>query len=127
VGALALVFLLVTGLAGTVTVVDWYESERLCAPRGTSAVVAGHITLAVATLVVMTAFLLGKTASLGWLTVVVVPVTASFGITAYVRSTRGRSAGGDEADRVAPAVLVVHGAAAALTLLFALLAALAVH
>jgi uncharacterized membrane protein YidH (DUF202 family) len=127
VGALALVLLLVTGLGGTVAVVDWYESERQRAPRGTTAVVAGHVTLAVATLVVMAAFLLGKSGALGWAMIAALVATGALGATAFLRSRRGRSAAGGEDDRVAPAVLVFHGAAAALTLLFAVLAALAVR
>ncbi|MBV8162530.1 MAG: hypothetical protein JO265_16550 [Acidimicrobiia bacterium] len=123
-GPFALIMLLVTGLAGTMVLVEWYDDERRRAPNGTMAVVVTHATLALISLVVMAVFLTTRRTTLGSATVVVLLATAAFGVTAFLRSRRGQPNRGRAGD-VGRGFLLFHGAAATLTIVVALVAVLA--
>jgi hypothetical protein len=124
VGAFAFILLMVTALGGTMVLVEWYDGERQHAPNGTMAVVVTHATLALASLVVLALFLAKRGTGLASATVVVLVVTAAFGISAFLRSRRGQPTRRRDGD-VGRGFLYFHGAAAALTILVAVIAALA--
>ena len=123
-GPFALVLLLVTGMAGTMVLVEWYDDERHRAPNATMVVVVTHAALALASLVVMAVFLTTRATTLASAMVVVLVATAALGVTAFLRSREGQPTRRREGD-VGRGFLLFHGAAAALTIIVAVVAALA--
>ena len=125
-GAFAFILLMVTALGGTLVLVEWYDDERRHAPSGTMAVVITHASLALASLVVLALFLAIRGAGLASAVVVVLVVTAAVGVTAFLRSRRGEPTRRREGD-VSRGFLLFHGGAAVLTIVVAVVAALAVR
>jgi hypothetical protein len=124
VGAFAFMLLMITALGGTAVFVEWYDDERRRAPSGTLAVVITHASLALASLVLLALFLAMRGTTLASAVVVVLLLTAAVGITAFLRSRRGEPNRRREGD-VGRGFLVFHGAAAALLIVVAIVAALA--
>jgi hypothetical protein len=125
-GAFAFILLMLTALGGTMVLVEWYEDERHHAPNGTTAVVITHASLAFVSLVLFAVFLAMRGTALASAAVVAILLTAAVGITAFLRSRRGRPNRGRKGD-VGRGFLVFHGAGAALLITVAVLAALATH
>ena len=123
-GPFAFILLMITALGGTLVLVEWYDDERRHAPSGTMAVVVTHASLALASLVVLALFLAMRGAGLASAMVLALVVTAVVGVTALLRSRRGEPTRGREGD-VSRGFLLFHGAAAALTIIVAVVAALA--
>ena len=116
--------LMVTALGGTLVFVEWYDDERRHAPSGTMAVVVTHASLALVSLVVVALFLAVRGTGLASAMVLALVVTAAVGITAFLRSRRGRPTRRRDGD-VGRGFLYFHGGAAALTIIVAVVAALA--
>jgi len=125
-GAFAFMLLMVTALGGTLVLVEWYDDERRHAPSGTLAVIATHASLALLSLVLLALFLAMRGTGLASAAVAVLVITAMLGITAFLRSRRGKPNRRREGD-VGRGFLVFHGGAAALTILVAVIAAVATH
>ena len=125
-GAFAFLVLMVTALGGTAVLVEWYDDERLHAPSGTFAVVVTHASLALISLVLLALFLAKRGTGLASAVVLAIVVTAAVGITAFLRSRRGRPNRRREGD-VGRGFLVFHGGAAALLIAVAVVAAVSTH
>jgi len=123
-GAFAFILLMVTALGGTMVLVEWYDDERRHAPTGTLAVVVTHASLALVSLVVLALFLAMRSGGLASATVVALVATAAIGVTAFLRSRRGAPNRQRQGD-VGRGFLLFHGAAAALTIIVAVVAVLA--
>ena len=123
-GPFAFILLLVTALGGTLVLVEWYDDERRHAPNGTMAVVVTHATLALASLVLLALYLAVRGTTLASTAVVVLLTTAAVGVSALLRSRRGQPTRRRDGD-VGRGFLLFHGAAAALTIVIALVAILA--
>ena len=125
-GAFAFFLLMITALGGTLVFVEWYEDERQHAPNGTLAVVVSHVALALASLVLLTIFLAMRGGTLASAVVFFLLLTAAVGITGFLRSRRGEPSRQRKGD-VGRGFLYFHGAAAAVTIIVAVMAAVAVH
>jgi hypothetical protein len=125
-GVPALVSIFVTLLGGTMVAADWYDPEQAATDGRHVALVVVHVLLAAAVLILGVTFVLGKSGAVAWATLAAVLGAAAVGVTAYLHSI-GPSASEDSGDRegVLPALLVFHGAAAALTILLVVSMALA--
>src|SRR5947209_16868452 len=117
---------MVTALGGTLVLVEWYDGERQHAPNGTTAVVISHVALAVTSLVVLAVFLAMRGTTLASAVVVLLLLTAAVGISAFLRSRRGRPNRRREGD-VGRGFLYFHGAAAALLIVVTVVAAISAH
>jgi hypothetical protein len=117
---------MVTALGGTMVLVEWFDDERQHAPNGTTAVVFSHVGLALASLVLLAVFLALRGTALASAAVLVLLLTAAVGITAFLRSRRGRPNRRREGD-VGRGFLVFHGAGAALLITVAVVAAISAH
>ncbi len=125
-GAFAFALLLVTALGGTMVLVEWYDGERPHAPSGTTAVVAVHVGLALASFAVMGVFLAIRGAGLATAMVAVVVLTALLGVTAITRSRRGRLRTARQGD-VGIGFLAFHAAGALAVVVAAVVAAIIAH
>ena len=115
---------MVTALGGTMVLVEWYDDERQHAPNGTTAVVFSHVGLALASLVLLAVFLAMRGTALASAAVLVLLLTAAVGITAFLRSRRGRPNRRREGD-VGRGFLIFHGGAAAILIIVVMAAAFA--
>jgi len=115
--------LMITALAGTLVLVEWYDSERQHAPNGTTAVVFSHIGLALASLVLLALFLALRGTTLASAVIVLLVLTATAGISAFFRSRRGQPNRRREGD-VSRGFLYFHGGAAALLIVVAIVGVL---
>jgi hypothetical protein len=109
-GLAAVVFIVIAVLVGTIVLADLAPGPGLRRVAGT------HVTIALlaAVLVCVAAFAGG--APVAWLAVAAVAAAVSLGVVTWRRSLGGPT-------RVSAGLLIAHGAAAGLTLLFALLLA----
>jgi membrane protease YdiL (CAAX protease family) len=126
VGAFAFILLMLTALGGTMVLVEWYDDERRAAPNGTLAVIVTHASLALASLVLLALFLAKRGTTLASAVVVLLLLTAAVGVTAFLRSRRGRPNRRREGD-VGRGFLIFHGAGAALLIVVAVVAVLSAH
>lgn len=105
----AVVFAILAVLVGTMLLADLSPGPRLRRLAG------GHVTAALAAAILVCVAALSGSAALAWLAAAAVAAAAALGVVTW-----RRAAGSGP---VSPAMLAVHGAAAALTLLCAVLAA----
>jgi hypothetical protein len=123
----ALLVLLVTVLVGLLTLAEFTDPRRMATMPGAVAMVAIHLGLALASAIVWTIFLVTDSAAIGWIGFAVIALTAAAGLTLYLRSSQHAATGGSDAQEmreVSRGLLVVHGAVAAVTVFFALAAAI---
>jgi len=116
VGIAAVVFGLVTVLVGTTALADFSGPSM---PRALRPLVGSHVSAALIGVGVLAVAVVGSSSPIAWVSVGVLALAATLGVALFRRSTRldpGTA-------RVSTRVLVLHGGAAALTGLFALLAA----
>jgi len=117
--------LVVTVLVGVITLAEFADPRRMATMPGVVRLVAGHLTLALAAVTVWTIYLVNKTGPLAWVGSGVLAGTAAAGLFLFRRSRQPLPDATDDDDVhvVGPGVLVVHGAAAALTIVLAVAAA----
>jgi hypothetical protein len=127
----ALLVLSVTVLVGVLTLAEFADPRRMATMPGAVALVAIHLALALGSAIVWIIFLVTDSTALGWIGFAVIGLTAVAGLTLYRRSSHHTArvvgdagdAGAEEMRAVSPGLVVVHGAVATLTVVFALIAA----
>lgn len=116
----ALILLIVTVLAGTALLAE--VAVVLTASRPVMVLVSTHVLLATAAVVLWILALIGDTAGLAWGTFVALLAVVALGATALVRTLRPGVA--PQGTKLPRGVMIVHGAAAAVTVVLVLIAAL---
>ena len=114
----ALILLILTVLAGTALLAE--VAPALAERRPILILVSGHIVLAVSATVLWIVALVGDSGSVAWAAFAVLVAVAALGATALVRTLRPGALPREM--KVSTPVVVVHGAAAALTIVLALIA-----
>jgi hypothetical protein len=115
-GVAAVIFALLTVLVGTTVLADFSGPSM---PRSLRPMVSSHVAVALAGAGALAVAVVGSSSSVAWVSLAVLVLAASLGGALYKRSARLDPG----TTRVSRRLLVVHGGAAALTGLFALLAA----
>ena len=115
-GIAAVLFALLTVLVGTTALADFSGPSM---PRSLRPVVSTHVAVALIGAGVLAVAVVGSSSSIAWVSLAVLALAASLGVALFKRAARLEPG----TARVSRRVLVLHGAAAALTGLFALLAA----
>jgi len=115
-GIAAVIFALLTVLVGTTVLADFSGPTM---PRSLRPMVGAHVAAALVGAGVLAVAVVGSSSSITWVSLAVLALAASLGVALLRRSARLDPGSAPVSKRV----LVVHGGAAALTGLFALLAA----
>ncbi len=115
-GIAAVVFGLVTVLVGTTVLADFSGPSM---PRALRPMVSAHVGAALIGVGILAVAVVGSSSPIAWVSLAVLALAATLGVALFKRA--GRPEPGTVG--VSKRLLVIHGGAAALTGLFALLAA----